>query len=146
MAEPFVKPVKVMFQHCDPAGIVFYPRYFEMINAVVEDWFEEAVGVSFAAMHGPRRMGVPAARVAVDFRAPSRLGEVLDFSLRVARLGGAALDLHLAAHGSERHGADGLRLRAALTLVHVDAERLKAAPWPADIRARIAPMLGEGAA
>ncbi|MEL6103010.1 MAG: acyl-CoA thioesterase, partial [Pseudomonadota bacterium] len=21
---------KVLFKHCDPAGIVFYPRYFEM--------------------------------------------------------------------------------------------------------------------
>ena len=24
------------FKHCDPAGIVFYPRYFEMFNDCVE--------------------------------------------------------------------------------------------------------------
>ena len=24
------------FRHCDPAGIVFYPRYFEMMNDAVE--------------------------------------------------------------------------------------------------------------
>ena len=37
----FTTTRKVRFEHCDPAGIVFYPRYFEMINGTVEDWFEE---------------------------------------------------------------------------------------------------------
>ena len=33
---------KVRFGDVDPAGIVFYPRYFEMLNAAVEDWFTMA--------------------------------------------------------------------------------------------------------
>ena len=33
--------------HTDPAGIVFYPRYFEMINAQVEDWFTGPLGCDF---------------------------------------------------------------------------------------------------
>ena len=36
----------IEFNHCDPAGIVFYPRYFEMTNHVCENFFREAVGVS----------------------------------------------------------------------------------------------------
>ena len=28
----FTMPQKVQFKHCDPAGIVFYPRYFELLN------------------------------------------------------------------------------------------------------------------
>ena len=32
----FTLTQKVLFKHCDPAGIVFYPRYFEMINDCVE--------------------------------------------------------------------------------------------------------------
>lgn len=27
---------KVLFMHYDPAGIVFFPRYFEMMNDCVE--------------------------------------------------------------------------------------------------------------
>ena len=38
---------KVMFKHCDPAGIVFYPRYFEMMNDVVESFFAECLGLPF---------------------------------------------------------------------------------------------------
>ena len=35
----FATEILVRFQHCDPAGIVFYPRYFEMISQSVEEWF-----------------------------------------------------------------------------------------------------------
>ncbi len=132
MAEPaFRTSQKVLFQHCDPAGIVFYPRYFEMINAAIEAWFDEGLGVSFAQMMFERRTGVPLARIEAEFHAPSRLGDRLDLALQVTRLGGASLDVALrAVAGDEK------RFTATATLVHVDA-RLKAAPWPDDLRTRI---------
>ena len=34
-----------------PPGIVFYPRYFEMLNATVEAFFAEGLGYSFARIH-----------------------------------------------------------------------------------------------
>ena len=30
----------IRFRHCDPAGIVFYPRFIEMAHSVVEDFFD----------------------------------------------------------------------------------------------------------
>lgn len=30
--------IPARFSHCDPAGRVFYPRYLEMFNNLVEDW------------------------------------------------------------------------------------------------------------
>jgi 4-hydroxybenzoyl-CoA thioesterase len=33
----FEEEVLVKWAHTDPAGFVFYLRYFEMINALVED-------------------------------------------------------------------------------------------------------------
>jgi 4-hydroxybenzoyl-CoA thioesterase len=132
LPEVYARPFKVMFQHCDPAGIVFYPRYFEMINATVEDWFEEEIGVPFAAMHGARAMAIPAAHIAVDFLRPSRLGDVLDVRLSVERVGGASMALRLVAHGAE-----GPALTAELTIVHVLKETMRPAPWPDDIRARV---------
>lgn len=136
MTEVYRRPFKVMFQHCDPAGLVFYPRYFEMINATVEDWFEEAVGVPFAAMHGGRGIGIPAAQVAARFLRPSRLGDLLDMRLAVARLGRSAMDLGLSAHGP-----DGPRLTAELTIVHVEQAGLRPVPWSPDIRARVEALI-----
>lgn len=142
--EVYRRPFKVMFQHCDPAGIVFYPRYFEMINATVEDFFEEAVGLSFAAMHGVAAtgeaagFGIPAARVGATFLAPSRLGEVLDVRLAIARLGRTALDFRLTALG----GDGAARVEAELTIVHVDRSVLRPAPWGAALRTRFETLIG----
>ena len=52
MGNPFVSQVEVRFRHCDPAGIVFYPRYFEMINDFVEEWFDKGMGLPFHALRG----------------------------------------------------------------------------------------------
>ena len=37
---------KVLFKHCDPAGIVFHPRYFETVNDCVAAFFD-ALGDPF---------------------------------------------------------------------------------------------------
>ena len=42
---------KVLFKHCDPAGIVFFPRYFEMMNDCVETFFDEALGIPVSYTH-----------------------------------------------------------------------------------------------
>ena len=78
------------FRHCDPAGIVFYPRYFEMINDFVEEWFDKGMGLPFHALHVERRIGTPTASVQCDFTAPSRWHERLRQTLEVQRIGGAS--------------------------------------------------------
>jgi 4-hydroxybenzoyl-CoA thioesterase len=115
-----------MFQHCDPAGIVFYPRYFEMINAVVETFFRAALDWPFATMHGTERVGVPMGRIAADFHAASRLGDWLDWRLHVTRLGRSSADVEITAHCG-----DTPRLTATGTLVLVDLDAMKSRPWPA---------------
>lgn len=128
----FISRQLVRFAHVDAAGIVFYPRYFEMLNASVEDYFSEVVGVDFAAMHGKRRLGVPTVRLATDFVAPSRLGDQLDFRLAIAAIGRSSLELSV-----EVRCAAEIRLRAEVTLVCMDLDKGKALPWPDDMRSAI---------
>ncbi len=114
-ANAFVKPVLVRFKHCDAAGIVFYPRYFEMINDLVEDWCAEGLGLSFGEMHLRNGMGVPTANLECRFRAPSFLGETLSRSLEVVRLGRSSMTLRIRFAGPD----DETRLLATLVLVWV---------------------------
>lgn len=120
----FTTQHKVLFQHCDPAGIVFYPRYFEMINAVVEQWFEQALDESFAAIIAAGD-GVPTRHIETDFLRPSRLGETLAFTLDVGKLGRTSLGLHIAAEC-----AGEARLNASLTLVRIAQTNGRPKPWP----------------
>ena len=133
----FTLPQKVRFQHCDPAGIVFYPRYFEMITATVEEWFAQRLGVPFETLHGPLGAAVPTASISVDFHAPSRLGDILEFRLRPTRIGRSSVGLSIeACCGPEK------RLSMESTLVFTKAGASKPDSWPEDLRARIAQELG----
>lgn len=134
----YTKLTPIEFNHCDPAGIVFYPRYFEMINSTVENFFETVVGYSFARMHtGGAHNGTPTVSIKCDFRAPSRLGEKVDFVLTVTSVGRSSLGVTIRAiHQGE------LRLEAQLTLVWIDNGR--AASWPEEIRIKLQEELEKG--
>ena len=113
---------KVLFKHCDPAGIVFYPRYFEMMNDCVEAFFGGPLGLPFEVLH--RTGSVPTAEITTRFLRPSRHGDVLELSLRVTRVGRtSAAYVMVARCGPEE------RFRTEATLVHVDRTG-RPAPWP----------------
>ena len=78
------------FAHCDPAGMVFYPRYLEMFNNLVEDWCR-AEQIPFAEFQSGRAWGLPTVHLDVDFTAPSFMGEVLSATLEVRSLGASWL-------------------------------------------------------
>ncbi len=110
----FKTDIKVRFNHVDFAGIVFYPRYFEMFNQVIEEWCEGQLGYDFRRLHDEFNAGVPAAHIDVDFNRPSQLGDVLTFSLSLLQLGESSINVALeAVCGGES------RLKAKLTMVYI---------------------------
>lgn len=132
--------VLIRFAHCDPAGIVFYPRYLEMFNALVEDWFLDELGISFAEIHEGRGWGIPTVRLEVDYIAYSRLGEVLSASLVVRKLGTTSFALDIVLAGPD--GAD--RVRGYVVLVLINAATKLACPIPPDLRARMSAFMTPG--
>jgi 4-hydroxybenzoyl-CoA thioesterase len=128
----FKRTELVRFQHCDAAGIVFYPRYVEMVNATIEDFFAACVGHSFAEIHGPMNAAVPVAALTMEFKTPSRLGETLGFELLVTGIGRSSMNVELTCcHDSS------VRFTARLTLVHISKTDYRAHPWPDRMRSRL---------
>ncbi len=126
----YTRLIQIEFNHCDPAGIVFYPRYFEMTNSVVENFFADVVGRSFAQMHRGAQNGVPTVALTATFVAPSRLGDKVVFAIKVLAVGRSSVSLAISGVCEGE-----LRLRADLTLVWID--KMKSAPWPAAMRAAL---------
>lgn len=120
---------KVLFKHCDPAGIVFFPRYFEMINDCVEHFFSDALNWPFEDLL--RTEGVPTADISTRFVAPSRHGEHLRLTLSVTRVGRTSLSYRIDATCD-----DETRFEAAATLVHVNLAG-RPSPWPDEVRAKL---------
>ncbi len=121
---------KVLFRHCDPAGIIFYPRYFEMVNDLVEAFFDEALSWPFEVLL--KTAGVPTVEIRLRFTAPSRHGDQLRLHLRVTRLGRSSMGLAFRATSD----TNALRFEGESVLVHLDATG-KPSPWPEAIRKKI---------
>ena len=129
---PFERPLRIRFAHCDPAGIVFFPKYLVMINDLVEDWVGDVLGVPYAELVGRRRTGMPTVSLQCEFTAISRLGDEVMLGLRVERVGGKSLTLQ---HGC-RCG-DEPRMEVRQVLVFTDLDTHRAIEIPADLRAAI---------
>lgn len=129
MGKVFETQRLVRHGHTDPAGIVFYPRYFEMINETVEDFFREALGRPFGQMHLRNGLGVPTVHIETSFLAPSYCDDVLTFSLRVTRLGRSSATFDIAAVGNGER-----RLAASLTIAQVSMKTMKSVPFDESLR------------
>ena len=136
----FVRPTSIRFAHCDPAGIIFFPQYLVLFNGLVEDWFNEGLGVSYAAMLSEQRTGLPIVHLECDFRAITRMGEPVDLGLTVSRLGSRSIRLDMECRGA----ADGvLRVSARKVLVFTSLDTHEAIAAPAHIRAAIERWMDE---
>ena len=128
----FERQVPIRFGHCDPAGIVFFPQYFVLFNGLVEDWVSDALGIPYAELIGVRRIGLPTVSLATDFRAVSRMGELVSFGLSVERLGTRSFTLALDC----RHDGEE-RVSARQVIVSTDLDTHRAVALPADLREAI---------
>ncbi len=123
------RAIQIEFNHCDPAGIVFFPRFYEMVSSVCENFHKDVGGLSYAQMMAAQQ-GVPTVRVETDFHAPVRLGQTLDFRLEVTRLGRSSITLVVTGWTEHKH--------LTVTMTQAFVEGLRARSWPEDVRARIA--------
>ena len=124
----------VRFSDCDPAGIVFFPQYLVMLNGVVEQWFDDALGIRYADLIGERRLGLPTVRLEVDFTVISRHGDTLRWGVAVAQLGRSSLTLAHEVLGA----ADAVpRLRARQVLVCTSLATHRPQALPDDVRAAV---------
>jgi 4-hydroxybenzoyl-CoA thioesterase len=128
----FEREQLVRFGHCDPAGIVYYPRYFEMLNELVEDWFAHGLGLPFDMLIGQRRVGMPTAQLDTRFVRVSRHGDRLVQRICIERLGGSSVKLRVAFVGD-----DGTRVEFTQVLVCTSLSDHKPQAFPDDLRAAL---------
>lgn len=137
MTDSFRLTRQVEFNHCDPAGMVFYPRYFEMISATIERFLADAIDYSWTDMGVfDGGMGTPMGRIEVRFANPSYLGDALDFDLTLTRLGRSS-----ATFAIRCSCADQTRFDCEATIIHAKTGGGSSVSWPAPVRDRMAAYL-----
>ena len=129
----------VRFGECDPAGVVYYPVFFNWFHEAMEAWFEEGLGTPYA--EATRSVGFPARSTEAGFHSPCRMGERLTVLLSLSRLGRSSMRLELRIEGDD----GGLRATGSVSCVCIGVEpdgfRFKSQAIPETLRERMEPFL-----
>ena len=137
----FTTQKRVRFQHCDPAGIVFYPQFFVLLHEVQEDFLAH-IGFAEHALIASG-IGLPIVDMKAEFLGMCRHGDELSLSLELTRIGNASLgiyyEIHAFSHMQQAHLA--IKLRATSVVVHSTVPHGKAVRIPDDLRTALLPYL-----
>jgi len=70
------RTIRVEWGDCDPAGIIFNARYFEIFDAATAALFESALGMTKREMLATYQIaGIPLVHTRVNFMRPARFGD-----------------------------------------------------------------------
>jgi 4-hydroxybenzoyl-CoA thioesterase len=126
-AGAFTRSVPIRFSHCDAAGIVYFPHYFDMFNGLIEDWYTQELKHDYAELIMGGRIGFPFVHIECDFKIPSRMGEVIELTLLVERIGRSSLGIAIVAH---RDGLERLRAHMVTAMMSLETRKPVALPQP----------------
>jgi 4-hydroxybenzoyl-CoA thioesterase len=88
----FTYSIPVRFADCDFAKIVYYPRYLHFCHVTMEEFFAQVVGLPYHEALLRENVGYPTVRVDAEYRAPIPMGETVEMSVVVERLGRKSVD------------------------------------------------------
>ena len=139
MSQVHVYKLRVKFGDCDPAGIVYYPKFFDWFHQAMESWFDNVLGARYASVIWDRKIGFPAAHTQADFKAPCNIGEDLAIEVRVDRVGRSAVHLAFRVRGD---GDDTTRAIGSTIVVTVSLDpeseyHMRPMALPEDLSTRI---------
>jgi 4-hydroxybenzoyl-CoA thioesterase len=127
------RTIQVQWGDCDPAGIVFYPRYFE--------WFDECTAALLGAAGFPKvdlvrtqGVGIPMVDTRSRFLIPSRFGDEVTVETTCTRFGRSSFDVHHRMLKGTELAVECWETRVWTRIVPTGDQKLKSQPIPEDVR------------
>ena len=132
------KDVFIEWGDCDPAGIVYYPRYFV--------FFDNATVALFAAAGLPKHemlktfdiVGIPMVDTGARFMIPSRWGETIRIESLVSEWKRSSFDVKHRVFKEDQLAIEAWETRVWVGRHPDDPERIKGRPIPEEVKARFA--------
>lgn len=130
------RQIRVQWGDCDPAGIVFYPRYFEWFDASSILLFEKATGmIKKKMLETYDGAGIALLEARAVFKIASHYGEDLEIESGVTEFRRSSFYVHHKVSKAGVLALEGFETRLWTVRDPADPDKLKSAPLPAEIRA-----------
>ena len=133
----FSRSIRVHWNECDPARIVFHANFIRWMDEGFSDWVF-SLGIDLAAMGlaDPSFVGSPVVNVRCAFSSPARHGDELEHRVGPAVIGGRSFRVP---HAFFKHGAPVAQGEQVRIWGRIDpGEVLRALPIPSDIAEKLA--------
>ena len=134
------RPVTIEWGDCDPAGIVFYPRYFAIFDAATGALFQSALGMTkpgWTKRFGI--LGIPMVDTRARFHIPSTHGEELVIESRVTAFRRSSFDVeHRLLKADGALGVEAFETRVWTSRDPEDPDRIRSIPIPPEVVAAFA--------
>jgi len=128
---------RVEWGDCDPAGIIFYPRYFEIFDGSTTALIERALGmkkIEYLKAYG--FAGHPVVEARARFRVATRFGDEVSIASALVECGRSSFKVE---HRLSRDGTlvvEGFETRVWVSRDANDPTRVRSQPMPAEVLAR----------
>ncbi len=136
----FRKQLTIAWGQCDPAGIVFNSRFFEMFDTSTWKLFEAALGVKpheLATAFGI--IGIPLVDVRANFLKPIKFGNLVDMTSRVSEFRRSSFDVEHRLSVNGELAVEGGETRVWAARSKDDPEKITSAAIPGDVIAKFGP-------
>jgi 4-hydroxybenzoyl-CoA thioesterase len=135
----YSRQLTIEWGQCDPAGIVFNSRFFEMFDTNTWEMFHAALGVrphELASAFGI--MGIPLVDVRANFVKPVRIGDHIEIASRISEFRRSSFDVeHRLAIAGET-AVEGAETRVWAARSKDDPEKISGSAIPAEVIAKFA--------
>ncbi len=130
------RDVQIQWGHCDPANIVYYPRYFEMFDDSTSILFEAA---GFSKQDIVKRyglVGIPMVDTRAKFYIASTFGDWITIESRVESIKRSSFEVTHKVYKGEALAIEGFETRVLVGRDPAKPDQLKSAPVPEEMIAK----------
>ena len=132
--KPFIWPTRVYWEDTDAGGVVYHAAYLHFMERARTEWLR-ALGVDQSRLRADTGLAMMVRDMQLDFRAPARLDDALDVTVRLLRRRAASLVFGQSVCHSATPGEP--LVQASVRIACVDVDRMRPAPLPAQLLQRI---------
>lgn len=125
---------RIEWGDCDPAGIIFYARYFDIFDISTTMLLERALGMTkIAYLKAYDFLGHPLVETRGRFLLPTRFGDAVTIESAVVACGRASFKIEHRLSKDGALAAEGFETRVWVVRHPADPRRMQARPIPADV-------------
>jgi len=130
------RAVHIEWGDCDPAGIVYYPRFFEFFDASTAALFERAGLPKQQLLSKYGILGIPMVDTQAKFLAPATFGDTVEIESRIADWGNSSFTVEHKMYKDGTVIAEGFEKRVWTVKAPGEKNGIKSRAIPAEVKER----------